>query len=272
MAVLYDANGVKLSVDLSGGGAGPGSIVVMSFNPQRWEGLNSDITLMRKIIDTYKPDIIGLQEYREKIAGSDVYSAVFADYPYHYYASAIYNPVGIVSKYPLSSVSTVLYASQGSEKRGYTKAYITVNQQKICWLNTHLEILPTTEDSREIRTAQARELIGVMKAERYAICTGDFNAGDCHDKTDPDYIEVIKPFLQEGYHSANSSDQHGFLATFYDGITVNNFTRYACIDEVITTSNIDITAVDVDKQKSTANKNGLFLDHLPIVAHCRING
>ena len=263
--MLFDIYGNALTVNGH-------NLVAMSFNPQRWEGLNSDVSLMKSIIDTYKPDIIGLQEYQEKIAGSDVYSAVFTDYPYHYYASAIFNPVGIVSKYPLSNISTVLYATQGSEKRGYTKAYFAVNQQKICWLNTHLEILPNVESSRTVRTAQAQELIEVMKAERYVICTGDFNVGNCHDKTDADYIAVIKPFLDEGYHSANSSDQHGFLATYFDGTTVNNFTRYACIDEIIATSNIDINMVDVDKRKSDANTSGLALDHLPIVAYCRVNG
>lgn len=263
--MLFDAKGNALTI-------GWHNLVVMSFNPQRWEGLNADIALMKTIIDTYKPDIIGLQEYRETIASANVYSAVFADYPYHYYASDIYNPVGIISKYELSDISTVLYAKQGSETRGYTKAYFTVNQQKICWLNTHLEIFPSTDGSREVRTAQAQELIGVMNAERYAICTGDFNAGDCHDVSDDDYIAVIKPFIDEGYHSANSSNQHGFLATYYDGTTVNDYTRYACIDEIITTSNIDICMVDVDKQKSDANTNSSALDHLPIVAYCRVNG
>lgn len=263
--MLYDISG-KVRV------VAPYNLVVMSFNVQKWQGLNNDVKLMKTIIDTYHPDIICLQEYRETAAGIDVYQNLFREYPYHYYGSSILNPVGIVSKYELTDASTVLYETQGTEARGYTKAYITFNQNKICLLNTHLEVLPSADESRDIRTAQAAELLGVMKLERYAICAGDFNVSDCHNKTGADYIAVIKPFIDEGYHSANSSDQHGFLATAYEGTTVNDYTLYTCIDEIITTSNIDINMVTVDKQKSDANINSLALDHLPIVAYCHVNG
>lgn len=261
---LYNANGELIHRT--------NELFVMCFNVQRWQGLNSNAALMKKIIDTYQPDIIALQEFTETIGESNIYSTVFAGYPYHYFASDIQNPVGIISKYQLSDTTTTIYESQGAERRGYAKVYFTVNQQRICLLNTHLEIMPSTEESRTVRTEQAQELISVMRSERYAICCGDFNVGNCHDKTDADYIAVIKPFLDEGYHSANSSDQHGFLATFYDGTKVNNYTRYACIDEILTTSNIDINMVTVDKAKSDANTSGAALDHLPIIAYCRVNG
>lgn len=263
--MLYDIDGrVKM--------VAPYNLVVMSFNVQKWQGLNSDVNLMKTIIDAYRPDIICLQEYREIISDLGVYSSLFAEYPYHYYGSTILNPVGIVSKYALTDASTVLYETQGAETRGYAKAYITFNQNKICLVNTHLEVLPSADESREIRTAQAAELLEVMRAEQYAICAGDFNVADCYNKTGADYIAVIKPFIDEGYHSANSSEQHGFLPTAYVGTTVNDYTLRTCIDEVITTSNIDINMVIVDKQKSDANINSLSLDHLPIVAYCRVNG
>jgi endonuclease/exonuclease/phosphatase family metal-dependent hydrolase len=263
--MLYDINGKTTII-------APYNFVVMSFNVQKWQGLNSDINLMKSIINTYQADIIYLQEYRETISDYDVYSSLFAEYPYHYYGSSILNPVGIVSKHQLTDVSTAIYSTQGAERRGYTKAYITFDHNKICLLNTHLEIMPNADESRAVRTAQAAELLEVMKAERYAICAGDFNVSDCYNKSGVDYIAVIKPFIDEGYHSANSSDQHGFLATCYNGTTVNNYTLYTCIDEIITTSNIDINMVTVDKQKSDANVNALALDHLPIVAYCRVNG
>lgn len=272
--MLYDANGNVITIESTGVSdtVAPYNLVVMSFNVQKWQKLNSDATLMKRIIDTYKPDIIGLQEYTQTISGASVYSTIFKDYPYHYFGSSIFNPVGIVSKYALTDTSTVIYASQGAEKRGYTKAYFTFNQQKICWLNTHLEIMPTTAGSRKVRTAQAQELLNVMKAEPYAICTGDFNCGMCHDDTDPDHTAVMKPFLDLGYHSANSSHQHGFLATWLGGTSISNSREYWCIDQVITTSNIDINMVTVDKQKNDANTNAYPLDHFPIVAYCRVNG
>lgn len=268
--MLYDANGnvITLESTVVSDTVAPYNLVVMSFNVQKWTKLNSDVNLMKKIIDTYKPDIIGLQEYRESISGSSVYSAIFEDYPYHYYGSSITNPVGIVSKYALTDTSTVIYSTQGNETRGYTKAYFTFNHQKICWLNTHLN----AAGSVAVRQGQAQELLDVMKAEPYAICTGDFNCGMCHDDTDPEHTAVMKPFLDLGYHSANSSHQHGFLATWLDGSSISNTKEYWCIDQVITTSNIDINMVTVDKQKNDANANAYPLDHFPIVAYCRVNG
>ena len=262
MTTFYRGDGVRLYE--------PFNLIIMCFNAQYWKGLNSKDWLVQTIIDTHKPDIIAIQELAEAKDGKSVYTTFFKDYPYHYYASS---GLGIVSKYRMTDCEAVTYATQGEEyTRRYIKAYITFNHQKICLLNTHLEIMPSTEESRAVRVAQAQELLGVMKAERYAISMGDYNCGDCHDATDPDYIAVIKPFLDEGYHSANSSNQHGFLATYYKGTSVTNYTRYACIDEIVTSSNIDINMVTVDKQKSDANTDGEALDHLPIVAHCRVNG
>lgn len=262
MATFFDANGVRLFE--------PYNLVVMCFNAQFWLGLNSNETLVRTIIDTHNPDVIALQEFAPSKDNKSVYTTIFSDYPYHYFVGNA--ALAFVSKYELTDAESVTYATQGQETRKYGKAYITLNHQKICLLNTHLEILPGTEESREVRVAQAQELLNVMKSERYAISVGDFNCGDCHDAADADYIAVIKPFLDEGYHSANSSNQHGFLATYYKGTSVTDYTRYACIDEIITTSNIDINMVMVDKQKSDANTAGENIDHLPIIAYCRVNG
>lgn len=246
------------------------NLTVMCFNAQFWSGLNADRNLIRRIVDTYSPDIIMLQECRNFAA--DIFTAVFGDYPYHYLASEIYNPVSILSKHEMSDISTVLFTTQAEdgEVRGYARAYITANRQKICLMNTHLEVMGANQSN--VRHAQALELLEAMKAERYAICAGDFNVADCHNNKSAEYIANIKPFIDEGYHSANCSDQHGFLPTFYSGTTVDDYTRRECIDEIITTSNIDINMVTVDKQKSDANTEGLGLDHLPIVAYCRVNG
>ena len=262
MITLYNVKGDRLR--------DPNSLVVMCFNAQYWKGLNSKDELVQAILNTHKPDIIAIQELAESKDGKSVYTTFFKEYPYHYYAGS---GLGIVSKYQLMNCESVTYTAQGEEyTRKYIKAYIIFNHQQICLFNTHLEIMPTTEESRAVRVSQAQELLNAMKAERYAISMGDYNCGECHDMTDPDYIAVIKPFLDEGYHSANSSNQHGFLATYYKGTSVNDYTRYACIDEIITTSNIDINGVTVDKQKSDANMDGEALDHLPIIAYCCVNG
>lgn len=271
--MLYDANGNQIltNQETDQTEVKMYNLTVMSFNVQRWSGLNSNIDLIKKIIAKHDPDIIGFQEFRKTISGADVYTTLFADYPYNYYMGSVENPTGVVSKYELSDASSVVFATQGTnEKRGYSKAYFTFNKQKVCWLNTHMEWGSNGADARDIRNAQAAELLEVMKQERYAICTGDFNTADCYDTNGADYLGQIKPFIDQGFHSANSSDQHGFLATGFDSAALD--TKYYCIDEIIATSNIDINIVEVDKQKSDENTDGRILDHLPIVAYCRVNG
>ena len=110
-----------------------------------------------------------------------------------------------------------------------------------------------------------------MQGEEYAICCGDFNTADCLNTSGLDYTAVIKPFIDQNYHSANCSAQHGFLRTWYDGNTIADSSEAWCLDQIITTTNIDIDHVVVNKDKNR-NDNENVLDHFPIVAYCRING
>ena len=238
-------------------------LTVMSFNVQRWTGLNSNYVLMKSIFDNYLPDVICVQEQ----AGSPgaVSDSILCNYRYVYQYNGVTTPIAIYSKRPFASVNGYLYAAQGSENRGYIKAVIDVNGNDVAVYTTHLDLDST------VRTAQATELFNQMKSERYAIVTGDFNSFNAIDSTGSDYIAQIKQFIDEGYHSANCSNQHGFLFTYYNGNTIASSTNKHCLDQIITTTNIDIDTVIVDKSKDN-DANTSYLDHFPIVAYCHVNG
>lgn len=252
------------------------TITVMSFNVQQWRRLNSNFTLMKHIIDEYHADVIALQEFKRFGGETDTRTTLFADYPYYFAyegdGEGLFNPIAIVSRFPFEEIAGHVYQAQcaeSGEKRGYIQARIRIGGHLIGLFNTHLEILRTADASRPVRTAQAMELLELMKREKAAICTGDFNTADCFDQSGADYLPIIRPFLDAGYHSANCSDQHGFLKTWFDGNTVDISENCGCLDQIITTSGIDIVDVAVNTEKNNP-ENTEYIDHFPIVATCNI--
>ena len=252
------------------------AITIMSFNVQQWHRLNSNFSLMKHIIDQYHPDVIALQEFTQTAGGTDTRTVLFADYPfYHVYkgdGEGVFNPIAVVSKIPFEDISGNVYQAQytaSGEKRGFIKARIRIRGIPVTVYNTHLEVMPTADASRTIRTAQAMELLNMMKQDENAICIGDFNTADCFDENGADYAMIIRPFLEEGYHSANCSDQHGFLKTWFDGNTPEVSEHCGCLDQIFTTSNIVIDNVTVDKEKDNP-RNTEYIDHFPIVAYCHL--
>lgn len=254
----YDINGNPLFTTSSG-------LVVMSYNVQWFSELNANQEMQTEIIETYLPNIIGLQELSFTNSMPALGQVLFSDYPY----SAIgtqQNKSGIVSKIALSGVTSVLYSTQASaDTRGYQKAYFQFNGKTICWLNTHLE----TSSYESAKVAQAHELFEAVQNEDYFIITGDFNTV-CKSVNDTEYTTIMKQFIDAGYHSANCSEQHGFIDTWTGGKSASS-TWYPC-DHVITSANIDIDNVIVDTSKiDVAAITGQTIDHLPIIAYLTID-
>ena len=254
------------------------AITIMSFNVQHWRRLNSNFPLMKHIIDQYRPDLIAFQEFMRIAGETDTRTALMADYPYYYAyegdGERYFNPVAFASKIPFEDIAGGVYRAQyaaSGENRGYIRAHIRVRDQIVTLYNTHLEVVPTAEASRTVRTAQAMELLEMMKRDRSAICVGDFNTADCFDRTGADYRLIIRPFLEEGYHSANCSDQHGFFKTWFDGNTMAVSENCGCLDQIITTADIAIDSVAVNREKENPD-NTEYIDHFPIVAVCHIRG
>lgn len=90
---------------------------------------------------------------------------------------------------------------------------------------------------------------------------------DCKSTSGSDYTDVIEPILAAGFHSANCTD-YGFLVTYSDQ---PNSTWTGCLDDIVTSGNIEITSAEVDTTKLTDNI-GDKVDHMPLIATVVIGG
>lgn len=265
----YGANGIELTTayDVNRNGlltpSASEQLVVMTFNVQRFEGLNSNTEMLLDIFDTHNPDIIGVQEW-----GGGTTSEIFTNYPY-LYKSAYGNAPGCASKLnaEYSYWKSYLYETAG-DNRSYTKAYIHYSGKRICWINTHLEP-PSYNETYQV--AQGKELFDLVSDEPYFIVTGDINT-TCQNTSDYQYTAIVKQFVDAGYNLANSTAERGFTKTWGDSTTATSTDdlTYPC-DNIITSSNISIDSVVFDTTKFEYNENHLAIDHIPIVAYLTIN-
>lgn len=254
---VYDINGNGLIEFLS-------TLVVMSYNVQKFSGLNANISMQKSIVDIYKPDIVGMQELGANTTLPSVGATVFENYLYQYLGPDIVNRPGIVSKINLANVTSTEFMSQANEHRGYQKAYFERNGKTICWVNAHLE----TSSNEAIKVAQAGEIFSIVQNEPYFIITGDFNT-TCKSVNDAEYTTIMKQFVDAGYNVANCSEQFGFTDTWTSGSTASG-TWYPC-DHIITSVNIEMDRVIVDTTKiDIASQTGQSIDHLPIIAYLTV--
>ena len=162
---------------------------------------------------------------------------------------------------PIANYQSVDFVNAVGNYPGYEKGYITVGGKTICLVNTHLS---TTQSFQK---AQAREILDAVANEEYFIVCGDFNTV-IHALTDTDYTEIIKPFVDAGYNTANCGD-FGIFPTYYR--TSNPDDDYhPATDQIITSANITIVGVYSDKTKLTDGLNDK-IDHLPFYADLIIN-
>lgn len=252
---LYDVNGNALH-----------DLVVMSFNIQRWSGINANTDIMNGIFDRYKPNIVGFQEHQpsKSFGGVPILQYLQSRWNFTAECSTQINDYSkiMVSDFEYSDHETVYYESF-AESRSYQRFYINFKGKRIAVINTHLD----TTANQTKKVLQAKELFDAVAEEEYFIILGDFNT-ICRSVSDNQYIEIMKQFVDAGYNCANCSEQFGFLDTWTDGTSVND--RWCQTDHIITSSNISIDRVTVDRAKLQAN-TGLVIDHLPIVAYLSVN-
>ena len=270
---VYGVSGELLSsaYDIDGEAVFPdGPIVnaftVMTFNVQQFSGVNSDQTLLSNIYSAYEPDIIGIQElsYNGRVpsAGQSFLS------PYQYYSiGSQYNKTGFFSTIQITDSTFYYYDGESglSQPYGYQKCYFEYNDKTICWVNAHLR----TSSQETKKVAEAAEIFNAVQNETHFIITGDFNTV-CKSVNDTEYTTIMKQFIDAGYHSANCSNQHGFINTWTDSSTGNG-TWYPT-DHIITSSNIQIISVVADQRKiAVASQTGQVIDHLPFIAELVVN-
>lgn len=245
-------------------------LVVMSYNYQWCNGINSQLVMQQAIMDKYSPDIIGLQEAGINNRNATAFPALANQFLSGYtkqLSTQATNRNGIASKIPYTDFQSIRYTENDDENWDYSKCYIEVDGKRIAWFNTHFTYRNNAE-TRERKHKQAKELFEAAELEDYAILTGDFNMFDLSFDSD-DYIGIGKQFADAGYHLANWNEDVGFVKT---GTVLTYATSldqflYAS-DNIIVSPNITIDRVVFDTTK-LSYLNGDAIDHIPVVAWLR---
>lgn len=148
------------------------------------------------------------------------------------------------SRYGLTDITSgYLSGKDASIQRPYLKGYTTVNGKRIAVFSVHLQ--PNGFGGEKARIDATYELINLMNQEEYAIAMGDMNGA-----------EVATYMKEAGFHVANGGAFGNFNTYEYSD------SEY--IDNIFTTSNIDIQFVECEKKYQAGS------DHYPLSAYLKI--
>ncbi len=233
------------------------TLSVCSWNVGLWnDGTTPYMTISEKykwmrVFGEINADIIMTQESPYTVVSGDsvIYPNLFG-YKYDYLknplaAETVYLSKGIASVFPIANPTRNFFTDN---QRSYLKAYIIINDIKICLINCQLSF-----NSAE-RAPEITELINVMNGEDYVICCGDFNVED---------VNEFDAFSTAGYKMANDGDFGQFVTWDH---TTEEWTN-GVLDNCIVSSNISITNVRTIDGTGT----GGISDHKPIVTTLIIN-
>ena len=283
LSAAYDIDGVLLDTayDLDGNiifSPTPSNVItVMSFNvgcfySQYFPCPNNKTTAFynrhQTIFGNSNPFLCGMQEWNSAIGtvpASTLMNSFFTDYEPSYVYVVQTAALTMASRCQLEDFELVRYADQSSgDNRYYQKAYVTIGDKRICFVNTHL-------GTSNIRNAQFVELLDMLEDEEYFIAFGDFNFR-IEQAGDSEYNLSVKLALDRGFNSAQNAN--GIYMTGYHGETVESSTSITALDNVITSTNLPISNVRVDTTKLTdglCQANSIIIDHLPIICDVTIN-
>lgn len=259
----YDINGVELL---------KANIRVMSYNVGQWyigggDNIPADkdsayFALQSGMIEQDDPDILCLQEYWKVFSklGRTAKSMLKQYFPYIHEQGGNSGYFGrcICSKYPISNYTVHTYSNDSN--RYYDSCTVLVGSVPITVINTHLDTF-----SQDKRNAEIVELINYIKTQPRFIACGDFNTAitDATANTESNlYIKNVKPFIDEGFHTANFGD-FGFKVTGNDGVDGAGTNWYT--DNVITSRDIEVISASVDTTKLTDDIHDK-VDHMPFIA------
>jgi endonuclease/exonuclease/phosphatase family metal-dependent hydrolase len=126
-----------------------------------------------------------------------------------------------------------------------------MNGRKVCVISAHLGL------NYDVIVDNTNDLINAVSNEEYFILCLDANV-DHTDSSAALYTESIKRFIDLGYNMANGGD-HGLFKTYASS--------NIAIDNVVTSANINIKAVVMDKQKEGLADG---TDHYPLIAYVEV--
>lgn len=270
---VYDKDGTQLNqcYDKDGNplmSTSPYDLVVMTYNVGAWSNINSQLALQQSIINTYTPDLIGLQECGSSASGT-IPSVIFSGYQTKHW-SGQYNYQAFLAKtITLTDYEKANFVNQIGETRYWMKCYFQFHGKTICWITTHLNH-KRTSDYVTNRIAQMQEVFALAEQEEYVILTADFNSGGM-SMSDDEWIGMYKPFVDAGYNLSNCDSTWGFTKTYSSLTTAESLNDFTLpTDNIITSGNIDIVNRVIDTTK-LSYLNGDVIDHVPIISYLKVN-
>ena len=274
MDSAYSKSGQSLDAafNIDGEQVFPDSVTlkVMTYNVQWFTLLNSQQTMQAAIINGNNADVIGFQEMSKNGTIPTVGNNVLTAYSTKKLSNHK-NYLGMASKLPLSNYVISDFsnqdpqdASQYNEIRAYMVADISAGGKVIKWINTHLCLL--TQSIKWLQMSEIKALADGFVAEGYpVIITGDFNSYALSVEDD-DYINMYKPFVDDGYNLANCDDITGFTKTWTDSTSATSLSEMTwATDCIIVSSDVSIDSVVFDTTKFSY-LDGNPIDHIPIIA------
>ena len=245
------------------------ALKVMTYNVGSWYDGGHDIVpaekdeqyyaLQRAIIRQNNPDIMFMNEYTKRFSkmGRTSLSLLQEFFPYIHEQGGDSDTVTsgrcIASKFPISNY-TVRPFNDGS---GYYYDSCTVTIKNVAY---NLVITHLHWDNRTLRTSEMSTIMSLVSGYERFILAGDFNTSDCFDTSGADYIAVVKPLVDAGYHVSNCGD-FGFIETYFQEPTG---TWHGVLDNTVTSSNM--TTIDVYADETKLNDELTDkIDHLPLV-------
>lgn len=248
----------------------PTSIKVMTYNVGQWYTGGGDnvpadkdaayYALQNGMISANNPDVLLIEEYWKVFSktGRTALSMLQQYFPYIHEQGGYSGYYGrcICSKYPISNYTIHNYSNNA--QRYYDSCEITINGVPITFVVTHFD----TDTAK--RAANVQEIIPYLQTLDRFVLGGDLNTFPCASTEDSDYIAILLPLLNAGFHISNCGD-FGFLTTYWDG------TWSGRLDNIVTSSNITITDAYVDETK-LSDAIGDKIDHMPLIATLQIGG
>lgn len=273
LSKAYDKNG---NVIYSKGAT---VLKVMAYNVGQWyDGTHTRVpsakdsayyALQNGMLSDIDPDILCLEEYLTQFSdtGRSALTMLQQYFPYIHEENAVSSVSSgagrcICSKYPISNYQTHQYSQTGSP-RYYDSCTITVDNTPITVVVTHLNYNASSMTSR---VNQLTELITFLQQQTRFIACGDYNMLDCKSTSGADYIAMMQPLLNAGFHCANCAD-FGFLETYSDQPTG---TYTGCLDNIVTSANIEILSASVDETK-LSDQLTEKADHMPLIATLQLS-
>ena len=266
---VFNRSGVQVSqaYDVGGNPLIPTepNFTVMSYNVQWFTGNNAYKAMHDEILQLYDPDVIGFQEF-QTASGSTIPTKATEIYAPSYTISMgnYGNKNAFASKYAMTDFTTIPHTTQTMDGQSFSTAHITFEGKDILLVVSHV----TTSSYESTKVEQVHEVFEAVQNTTRFIILADFNTV-CKSVYDTEYTTIMKQFVDAGYHCANCTAQWGFEDTWTDAKTPTGATWYPC-DHIITSPNISIVDVIIDKTKLEYLDGANGIDHLPIVAYLTV--